>query len=226
VEPTIRFSARARRVSLRALPDGTVEVVAPVGSNRRRIDRLIAESADWLERVEHRRATTPRLGLDRPGVVWRHGDPIRVVRDHGAPRVEADDGIVLVRAGDDDAAIRAITRWYRSLSRDFLEMTTSATAREMGLETPRTAVREARSRWGSCTPARQSLSFNWRLILVPAPVARYVVVHELAHLRHADHGARFWSLVGRHEPAVAEHRAWLRRYGAQVLTYDPAAAIR
>ena len=226
MEPTVRFSSRARRVSLRALPDGTVEVVAPVGASRRRIDRLIAESAGWLARLEQREASTPRLGLDRPGVVWRHGEAVRVVRDHGAPRVEADGGIVVVRAGDDDAARRAIVRWYRSVCRDFLESETRRAAAEMTLDVPTVAVREARSRWGSCTPARRSLSLNWRLILVPPAVARYVVVHELAHLRHADHGQRFWSLVERHDADVVAHRAWLRRYGAQVLAYDPALAIR
>ncbi len=53
-------------------------------------------------------------------------------------------------------------------------------------------------RWGSCSPASGHIRISDRLDRVPPWVLDYVVVHELAHLRHGDHGPRFWALVERY----------------------------
>jgi len=57
-------------------------------------------------------------------------------------------------------------------------------------------------RWGSCTPQRATIRLSHRLANVPAWVRDYVLVHELAHLREANHGPRFWAAVNRY--ALAE----------------------
>jgi predicted metal-dependent hydrolase len=67
------------------------------------------------------------------------------------------------------------------------------------------------------------LSFNWRLVLAPSPVLRYVVVHELCHLREPNHSRAFWSLVGDALPGFEAERAWLRRHGHELLAYRPMA---
>ena len=63
----------------------------------------------------------------------------------------------------------------------------------------RVTLRDTRSRWGSCS-SEGRLNFSWRLILTPEPVLDYVVAHEVAHLVHMNHGARFWKLVARLTP--------------------------
>ena len=56
-------------------------------------------------------------------------------------------------------------------------------------------VSNQNSRWGSCTSNDKSIRLSDRLIGMPIWVVDYVLVHELAHLIEANHGARFWSLV-------------------------------
>ena len=80
----------------------------------------------------------------------------------------------------------------------------------MRLEPGRVTLRDQRTRWGSAS-RRGTLSFSWRLVLCPPEILDYVVVHELAHLRWAGHGARFWTLVRRHAPAAEHYRRWLRQ---------------
>ena len=58
------------------------------------------------------------------------------------------------------------------------------------------------------------MSFNWRLLLAPAPVLDYVVEHEVCHLEVMDHSPRFWHLLAARVPDWREHSTWLRRYGA------------
>ena len=86
-------------------------------------------------------------------------------------------------------------------------------AARLGLRYSRLAVRDPRTRWGSCG-ADGSIMLSLRLLLAPPDVFRYVVVHELCHLRWRGHGPRFWALVERQMPDYARWRAWLRTHGA------------
>jgi len=82
-------------------------------------------------------------------------------------------------------------------------------ARQHGFTVGSVTVRAQRSRWGSCSPTGR-ISLNWRLVQLPADVADYVLLHELAHLTHLNHSARFWREVERICPWHREARAWLR----------------
>jgi predicted metal-dependent hydrolase len=82
----------------------------------------------------------------------------------------------------------------------------------------RIAIRDQRTRWGSCS-TRGTLSFNWRLVLAPAEVLEYVVVHELCHLREPNHSRRFWGLLESVRPAFRAEKEWLRRHGWELQRY-------
>lgn len=93
------------------------------------------------------------------------------------------------------------------------------TARPLGRKPATLAIRDTRSRWGSCS-SEGRLMLSWRLILAPPAVFDYVVTHEMAHLVHMDHSPRFWALVERLDPHAGAARRWLRRYGAELHRYD------
>ena len=83
----------------------------------------------------------------------------------------------------------------------------------LGLRCAALRIRDPRTRWGSCGPDG-SIMLSMRLALAPPEVFRYVVVHELCHLRWRGHGPRFWQLVERQMPEFREPKEWLRRHGA------------
>ena len=58
--------------------------------------------------------------------------------------------------------------------------------------------------------------FSWRLVLAPPDVQDYVVAHEVAHLRHMNHGREFWALVERLTAHRATATAWLAAEGARL----------
>jgi predicted metal-dependent hydrolase len=71
-------------------------------------------------------------------------------------------------------------------------------------------VRDQQTLWGSCSP-QGSISLNWRLVTMPSGVRDYILLHELAHLRHPDHSRRFWTLVASICPWYRDAHRWLRK---------------
>lgn len=74
------------------------------------------------------------------------------------------------------------------------------------------ALRDTRSRWGSCTSAGD-IMVSWRLIGAPPKVFEYVVAHELAHLIELNHSPQFWAQVATLMPDWKPARAWLKANG-------------
>ena len=86
----------------------------------------------------------------------------------------------------------------------------------IGVVPKRVTMKDTTSRWGSCAPD-QSLALSWRLLMAPPFVQDYVVAHEVAHLRHMNHGPQFWSLVDELTPHTKAAIPWLRAEGARLL---------
>ena len=77
----------------------------------------------------------------------------------------------------------------------------------------RVAVRNQKSRWGSCS-RRGTISLNWRLIQTPPFVRDYIILHELMHLRQMNHSARYWREVERVCPSYAAAEQWVKQHSA------------
>jgi predicted metal-dependent hydrolase len=97
-------------------------------------------------------------------------------------------------------------------------------AMALGVRYTRIALRDQRSRWGSCSTTG-TLSFNWRLVLAPHDVLDYVVVHEVCHLIEHNHGPDFWRLVQRRRAHYREAKWWLDEHGWEMLAYQPPVAV-
>jgi predicted metal-dependent hydrolase len=223
VKVRLRRSSRARRLRLVLVPGVGPELVVPARTRPGAIDSALTTLAPWLERALARQQPGA-LGLARPGVAWHGGEavPLRVV---AARRASAgwSAGALELRAPDAEGAALALERWYRSSARAALEASIERQAPVLGLAPRALAVRDQRTRWGSCSE-RGTLSFSWRLLLAPAWVLDDVVCHELCHLRVANHSQAFWRLFAAHRPA-ADSRPWLRAHGGELAAYRPADSI-
>ena len=85
-------------------------------------------------------------------------------------------------------------------------------AREMGVGYRRVSIRCQKTLWGSCT-AKGNLSFNCLLMLLPEEVIRYVIIHELCHLREMNHSQKFWAEVQKYCPDYRRLRKQLKTEG-------------
>ncbi len=82
-------------------------------------------------------------------------------------------------------------------------------AAKMGVRPASVKINGARTRYGSCS-SKQALHFSYRLMQFPPAAWDYVVVHELAHIRHFNHSSAFWAEVERYMPDYKERKKLLR----------------
>lgn len=90
----------------------------------------------------------------------------------------------------------------KALAKELLPEKVAAFGQRMGLQPSGITITGARTRFGSCSP-KNRLCFSWRLMQYPEEAIDYVVVHELAHLVHRNHGPAFHALV---ESVLPDHR--------------------
>ena len=217
----IRRSERARRVRVTVDAARGVEVVLPRRAPERDAAAAIRELAPWIVRrlgeVERARRVVAARGDHVPYL----GELLLVTPQRGRSRVHRRGSELLTPSGADCAP--ALERWYKRAARDEIAPRLDAACARAGSSYSKLSIRGQRTRWASCSRSG-AMSFNWRLLLAPAPVLDYVVWHEVCHLEVMDHSPRFWALLAAYCPDYREPKAWLRRYGATLVLLDDAHA--
>lgn len=220
---TLRISPRARHIRLVIRPQSGLEVVLPRGTSRTAADRAVREKATWIATTLQRVAehTAPPPPLEDGRLLLFCGQPLRLSVRSGAStgRFHASrDGtaLTLTLAGTAPEMVRvALEAWYRHQARGVFAAQVERCNAAYGFTFGRIRVKDQKSRWGSCSRAG-NLNFSWRLLLAPSEVLDYVVYHELAHLKEANHSPRFWALVATVCPRYREQRRWLRQHGPEL----------
>ena len=207
----IRRSHRARRILLSVKPiDGAVELVVPYGVPLAEGIAFVVAKTDW---IAARTAAAPgRLPFAEGRVIPWLGRDLQICQSSArrATPWRVDDTLFV--PGRPEELSGRVGRWLRAAARAEIAPRVADKAAQLGRSYRRIAIRDVRTRWGSCS-ARGNLSFCWRLVLAPEPVLNYVVAHEVAHLAELNHSARFWAHVAELCEDPAASRAWLKVNG-------------
>lgn len=203
----VRESRRARRLTVRVFHSGRVEVVVPARTSRATVDRFIERHRPWIEkkRTEARRTAVPEepfppesIELSGVNETWR----VHACGGRGRVRIKVAAPGLLQISGDlanTRSVQHALRSWLVKRAAECFAPLLAQTAQTMNLPYRKLAVRRQRTRWGSCS-VRGTISLNCCLLFQQPEVLRYLLVHELAHVAHMNHSARFWDLVARYCP--------------------------
>lgn len=118
--------------------------------------------------------------------------------------------------------------WLRTKAADVLKAKTAEWAGKIGVAYNNIVIKDQQTLWASCS-AKKNINYTYRIIKMPPAIRDYLIVHELCHLVHMNHGTEYWQLVAQFCPEYKAHRRWLNDNRGAVsadldLKYVPEAA--
>jgi len=211
----IRPMRSARRLRLRFDEvSGTLKLTCPWRTSRHSALAWAVEQREWIETQLAR--AEPGEPFEPEAVILLEGEEVRLVWDPQARRTPVLAAGQLRCGGPEESFARRIELFLRRRALDAMSRDAAHYAAAVGVSPRSISVGDAGTRWGSCS-SQKRIRLSWRLILAPPEVRRFVVAHELAHLVHLDHSAKFRALEARvYGPGLREAKAELRRLGPRL----------
>lgn len=216
---------RQRNMHVTVRPNGMVRVTCGRRVPKWLIFSFVKESKDFIEsrlteQKEWQKAFPPRQYLSGEQylylgkritlqLIWTWTSRIHIQLVDDELEMKAPLGATFEQRQE------ALRNFYRHQARTHLTQKLSFWSEQMNLFPSKVSVRGQSTRWGSCTEGG-GISLNWMLMTAPADVIDYVVIHELAHLKHLNHSPDFWRLVEQFSPQWREHKDWLHRHQREV----------
>ena len=207
-----------RSVSIQLYPDKPIKVIAAKSTPRSVIEDFLKVKYDWIlksfqkfEEIKQQfpdkkiqaQENFPFRGVDRKLKV--------VITLNKKCFVSIDEDKILLHiprnewsadslAQEYPQAIAELRHYYKREAVKHISERVKYWAHAMQLFPSQVRFKEQRTRWGSCS-SKGIVNLNWRLIVFSDAIIDYVIIHELAHLKHMNHSQKFWDLVEKHEPA-------------------------
>lgn len=196
-----------KNINLRVRSDGSVTVSAPRRVSPETLDDFVRRKADFilraLTRTRERTVLIPTQKRYVSGETFMIlGRGLRLLVEQGlTEHIENDGTFIRLRVNDiedTEAKRRIVDRYLRKIcSKVFEEILIAQHAMfvKYGIARPALRIREMKTRWGSCSAGRGSITLNSALIAASRDCIEYVVAHELCHLVHHDHSREFYNFL-------------------------------
>jgi predicted metal-dependent hydrolase len=223
---TVRESNRAKRVNLKLSVDKGLEVVIPSGFDRNLIADILQQKRSWIERTQKRMGERrnfleaqpvlpEEISLPAISEVWSVKYQAAAATDLTFSEKPGQQLLLKGNIQDVELCQLALRKWLAHKAHKHLVPWLKKISQAEKLPFKRAMVRGQKTRWGSCSTTG-TLSLNYKLLFLPAHLVRYVLIHELCHTKHMNHSKKFWTLVGKKEPAYQKARVELRKAGQYV----------
>lgn len=220
VEVSIIRSSR-RTVALYVQPGGTLLIRAPWYVPSGSLMKFASEKSAWIERhLKRLRNVTPPgrpVTVTDDGTIPFMGTLLKVTVMQGKARkaILKDNSLVLTVTGetDPDELTRLTEAWYLGVAKSYLPERARYIASQHSELLPAPGavlVRKMKRRWGTCH-SNGKIWLNRELMKKDPELIDYVIVHELCHLVHHNHGREYYALLGRIMPGFREMRKRLQQ---------------
>jgi len=220
----IRRSRRRKSVGITVDRGGQLVLHAPVGCPMEKLEEVARSRRLWVysklaEKEALYQPPPPREYVSGEGFYYL-GQSYRLLvfepdpNEAFTPPLRFFQGRFMLRRDERLRGRDHFIGWYTVRARLWVSERLDGLARRVGVTPSGVTISDLGTRWGSCG-ASGAVNFHWRTIMLPADIAEYVVVHELAHLIEPRHSAAFWCCLERVIPEFAERKRWLAENGVR-----------
>lgn len=219
----IRSKKRRRSVALRVKSPTQLIVNAPHKTSLKFIEDFIYERSRWILARLFELQTTEGKPIGHQYIdgemfyVLGQQYPLRII-EHNVRKTKCELTdhyltIYIKSKLDKQNIIKHVTQWYRKQALETVTERMEFWCKQLNVRFNKLFITNTKSRWGSCN-SKNDIRINWRVMMTPMSLVDYVIVHELCHVVHKNHSARFWNLVSSVMPDHKQRRKELRKLAA------------
>jgi len=216
MEFVINSISRTNRktVSIGVLPSCEIVVRAPMNISDKEIFNIIEKHKLWVAgRIKNYQKNKFQKASFKEGEVFRILGKEYVLKFRKGqynPTIK-DKEIHIDGEAHKDIGI-VFEEWFKYMALRFFNKRANLFFNYLKIQHRALKISNAKTRWGSCS-SRGSINISWRLIMAPIDVIDYVILHEIAHIKQANHSHKFWTIVENVMPEYKNHKKWLKENG-------------
>jgi predicted metal-dependent hydrolase len=214
-------SKKARRLTIKVRTHRDVNVSIPVHVSYRQAEAFVREKIDWIRKTqENLKEKAGELTLFNELTEFstlKHDLQIERIEGDKILRKIAKGKILVsipftkeINSAEVQGKIRtAIIEAWRKEAREILPERLDKLANQYGFKYKSLSIKNMKTRWGSCSGIN-GINLNLHLVRLPEDLCDYIILHELVHTIHKNHGKNFWAgldkLVGNAKLKAVELR--------------------
>lgn len=216
----VRRSKRRRTLEITIDRHGELVLSAPPEATEEALTAFVQEKRYWVykklaEKAALRRPVPRKQFINGEGFAYLGRSYRLKLVDEQREALKLTGGRFQLRRDCLADARGVFIRWYSERGQVWLSRKVGEHAGRMEVAPTGVNVQDLGYRWGSCGKG-QRLYFHWKTVLLPRPIAEYVVIHELAHLYEHHHTPEFWRRLERTLPDYERRKTWLAAHGMDV----------
>lgn len=195
---------QVKNINMRISPKREIVVSANPFVPLDKIDEFVSSKVSWI--VEHQKKVVEKAQrcLLSDKEIMLFGKQLKIKKSAGRYNyVSYDDKYLYVQLKQDADVEKVITQFLNKLCKDvFMDVATLTcnSLKDYQIPFPEVKIRTMKSRWGSCTPARNTITLNKKLIHYPLEFIEYVVLHEFVHFIQPNHSKAFYNIIENYMP--------------------------
>lgn len=216
---TVKTSKR-KTASIYIERDGSLSVLVPERLNKAQIDEMLKANEYKICKYQARRMLLNEKAVRREPVngqsflylgrnyYLQYDDKVNGIKMHGRHFLAPNQFRARLQ--------HYFREFYRNKGKEFLTPRVHNYAEIMGVCPKDVSILDLKNRWASCSTKKPKVNFHWKIMMAPVSAIEYIIVHELAHLKHKRHNVQFWDVVDKAMPGYYKQVEWLKQFGASL----------
>jgi len=182
------------------------------------IEKLLLKKSVWInrsrEKILERKGKI--LDFDSSNILYLYGKSyVLKLQKYTKKRTklifEEEEFILYYSDYNEEIFQKHVNHFYKEEAKQFIPLLVERWSDIMGLKPNKISFRKTKRQWGSCS-RKNDLSFNTMIMKLPHDVIQYIIIHELAHIKHKHHQKRFWEEIEKYMPEYKQHVTELKKY--------------
>lgn len=216
---------KRKNVSITVEPKKAVLLKVPEQISEEEIQKIILKKAYWIVQQQF---LMKEIDVQKSVKQYINGEcflylgrryTLQLVIDRAAERPEVKlyrgKFTVTTNTKSQEVIKNAMVRWYKEHAQLVIEKRIEYYLKFFDQKRGRIIIKDQEKRWASCNK-QGDLMFNWKIVMAPANIIDYVIIHEMCHLIYLNHSKEFWEEVGRVLPDYEERKNWLMNQGVEL----------